>query len=332
MHSRMEIAGVVAAVTFMTLVGAPQPPVAARVNAFESGVGSKIAFTTDRDGRDASDEIYVMNADGTDEVRLTFTTSGNCIFPEWSPDGRTIAFHLNPTELGGRFEIFVVEADGSGATRRLTDMSALGLSALNATWSPDGKRIAFNSQDAAGNRDLWAINLDGTGLTRLTSDPANEANPDWSPDGRTIAFNSNRSGNPDIYLMSADGAHDANDWVRLTFEPTGDISPDWSPNGRWIAFETLRDGNREIYVMSPDGTNQIRLTHDPRNDAFPSWAPDGRQVAFNRQVVSIAGFTPPNGSEIFAIDVNTLQETRLTARTPESFSAFASWAAGRAKE
>ena len=318
---------------WMTVAGQPHgasKPASTAV--FQLGPGSKIAFSTDRDGRDAPDEIYVMNADGTNEMRLTVTSSGNSLFPEWSPDGQTVAFHNNPEELGGSFEIFLVVADGSGVTRRLTDMTSLGLAALNPTWSPDGKRVAFNSQDALGNRDLWALNVDGSDLVQLTSDAANEAQPDWSPDGRRIAFNSNRSGNAEIYVMPSDGAHDANEWIQLTSAPGADIVADWSPSGQLIAFESLRDGNREIYVMRADGSDPIRVTFDARADGFPSWSPDGLTVAFQRQLLALPGLNPPNGSEIFAVDVNTLQETRITYRTPDSFSAFASWAPGHAQE
>ena len=316
---------------WMTVAGQPHgawEPASRAV--FQSGPGSKIAFSTDRDGRDAPDEIYVMNTDGTNEVRLTVTPSGNSLFPEWSPDGQLIAFHNNPVEVGSP-EIFLVVADGTAVTTRLTYMASLGLAALNPTWSPDGKRIAFNSQDALGNRDLWAINVDGSGLVQLTSDAANEAQPDWSPDGRQIAFNSNRSGNTEIYVMPADGGHDANDWVQLTSAPGADIGADWSPSGQLITFESQRDGNREIYVMRADGSGPRRVTFDTRPDAFPSWSPDGSSVAFHRQLLTIPGLNPPNGSEIFAVDVNSLLETRITYQTPDSFSAFASWAPGHAQ-
>jgi TolB protein len=299
--------------------------------AFQADVGSRIAFSTDRDGRDAPDEIYVMNADGSAETRLTFTTSGNCLFPEWSPDGRFIAFHNNP-DAPGSFEIYVVAADGSGDVWRLTDTASRGLAAFNPTWSPDGRRIAFNSQDALGGRDIYVVDVATGALTQLTSDPANEANPDWSPDGALIAFNSNRSGNADLYLIPAAGGHDPGDWFQLTSSPAADLAAEWSPNGREIAFESQRDGNREIYVMGANGSNQTRLTFDLRADAFPSWSPDGRRIAFHRQLLTVPGLGPPNGSEIFVVGRDGSEETQITFRTPGSFSAFASWAPGHVKE
>ncbi len=322
-----EMTAIAIAVTALVALEAPGQPwggfAPAPAAASESGLGSKIAFTTDRDGRDAPDEIYVMNADGTDERRLTVTESGNNLFPKWSPNGKRIAFHNNRLEIG-RSEIFLIDADGTGLTR-LTHMTELGLGAVNATWSPDGNQIAFNS---VINPDIYVINVDGTGLTQLTDHPSS-TRPDWSPDGRTIAFNSNRDGNPEIYVMNADGTDDP---VRLTFAAGTDMGPDWSPDGKKIAFESNRDGNREIYVMNADGTDQVRLTFDSRIDAFPSWSPDGQWIAFHRQVVEVPGLDAPNGSEIFVIKADGSEEMQLTHRAPDSFSAFATWAQGHASE
>lgn len=280
------------------------------------GLGSKIAFTTDRDGRDAPDEIYVMNADGTDERRLTVTATGNSLFPEWSPDGRKIAF-------SNLSQIYVMNADGTDLRQVATGGGA------HPCWSPDGKRIAFTGPAVGGASDILVVNLDGTGLVNLTNSPGNDARPDWSPDGRHIAFNSNRDGNPEIYVINADGSGGT---VRLTFNPATDMAADWSPNGQQITFESSRDGNREIYVMNADGTDQVRLTFDPRLDAFPSWSPDGRRIAFHRQLMVIPGLDSPNGSELFAINADGTGETQLTHRTPGSFSAFASWGQGHASE
>jgi len=113
---------------------------------------------------------------------------------------------------------------------------------------------------------------------RLTDDPAYDGWPTWSPDGSQIAFMSDRSGNPDIYVMNADGSN-----VRqLTEHPANDIWPEWSPDGTRIAFPSRRDGNFEIYVIDGDGTNLQRLTNTPGHEDFPTWSPDSTQILFSR--------------------------------------------------
>jgi Tol biopolymer transport system component len=97
-----------------------------------------------------------------------------------------------------------------------------------------------------------------------------------SLDGR-IAFVSDRDGDPEIYVINADGSGVA----RLTNSPGGDYHPAWSPDGRRIAFYSERDGNAEIYAMNADGSGITRLTNHSADDYDPSWSPDGTRIAFH---------------------------------------------------
>ena len=140
---------------------------------------------------------------------------------------------------------------------------------FKAETPPVTGRIAFTS-DRDGNREIYVMNPDGTGQTRLTSNPAEDAFPAWSPDGSKIAFASDRDGNEEVYVMNADGSEPR----RLTYNPTFDGWPAWSPDGSKIAFTSYRD-SPEIYVMGADGSNQTRLTRNSAWDEYPVWSPRG---------------------------------------------------------
>ena len=132
---------------------------------------------------------------------------------------------------------------------------------------PLGK-IAFAS-DRAGNFDIYVMNPDGTGLVRVTDDPAEDTHPTWSPDGRSIAFVSTRDGNKEIYVVSADGGAA----TRLTNNAAEDFSPAWSLSVTTprIAFVSHRDGNDEVYLMNTDGTGQTNITNNAADDNDPAW-------------------------------------------------------------
>jgi Serine/threonine protein kinase len=225
--------------------------------ATQGGSGSHIVFVTDRDGPDSlgnlgNQEIYIMNADGSDQRRLTNDPALD-FTPALSPDGRRIAF---TSQRAGGFDIFVMNADGR-AQRQLTHFTELGLGAIKPSWSPDGTRIAFQSE--AKRIDVYVIGVDGKGLVKLTDDPPGGHSPAWSPDGRKIAYVSRRQNRGHIFVMNPDGS----DPVELSRNDGGDRSPAWSPDGRRIAFQSNRDGDIEIYVMTPTaaingGSRRIR--------------------------------------------------------------------------
>ncbi|NIR87369.1 tandem-95 repeat protein, partial [Candidatus Bathyarchaeota archaeon] len=146
---------------------------------------------------------------------------------------------------------------------------------------PGGPGLLNNGQIAFqtlrdGNSEIYSMNLDGTGQTRLTNHGASDFDPAWSPDGTKIAFSSQRDGNSEIYIMNADGTG----LTRLTNDPEFDSGPAWSPDGSKIAFRSFRDGNQEIYTMNVDGSDLTNITNDPAFDGDPAWSPDGAKIAF----------------------------------------------------
>ncbi len=161
-------------------------------------------------------------------------------------------------------------------------------------------RIAFSS-DRDGNWEIYAMNADGSGATRLTNNSASDRAPSWSPDGRRVAFNSNRDGNNEIYAMNADGSGA----TRLTNNSADDWGPSWSPDGRRIAFSSNRNGNYEIYAMNADGSGVARLTNRPNDEYRPRWSPDGGKITFY-------SYHGDNNREIYAMDADGSDVVRLT--------------------
>src|SRR2546426_537605 len=183
----------------------------------------------------------------------------------------------------------------------ITDSHGVGTILVGQAVS-NGKIAFVSNRD--GNNEIYTMNVDGTGVSRLTVNVASDVSPTWSPDGTKIAFVSNRDGNNEIYVMNADGTGQ----TRLTTSTAGDVSPAWSPDGSKIAFASNRDSGTiftEIYVMNADGTGQTRLTVNPADDITPAWSPNGTKIAFS---------TNRDGNyEIYTMNTDGTGATRLTS-------------------
>jgi len=186
--------------------------------------GSQILYVKDHTCCSAGPtEIWIMNADGSGHVQLTTNGAPVDMFPDWSPDGTKIAFDSGPVSTGtpelepGR-EIYAIKPDGTGLTRLTTNTA----SDFGASWSPDGRKIAFSS-NRDGNFEIYVMDADGTDVRRLTTSPGSDVRPAWSPDGTQIAFETGRDGNSEIYVMNADGT----DQTNVTRSPGYDGQPDW---------------------------------------------------------------------------------------------------------
>ena len=243
--------------------------------------GQHIAFTSNRDGHFLNNvipasEIYVMNADGGNQLNLT-NNPNNDSYPSWSPDGKRIAFASYRDKKVKNFiptyEIYVMDADGSNPQNLTNDLN----DDKYPSWSPDGKRIIFSSErdghfrgEAGITSEIYVMDADGGNQQKLTNNRQNDWDPSWSPDGGHIAFVSDRKGdweNLEIYVMDADGGNQQ----KLTNNRGYDGAPSWSPDGKRIAFTSERDENWGIYVMDTDGGNLQNLTNNRHSDVNPAW-------------------------------------------------------------
>jgi Tol biopolymer transport system component len=265
----------------------------------------KIAFQSQRDG---NPEIYIMNTNGTEQLRLTV----NSVFdgdPAFSPGGEKIAFS---SWRDGNEEVYIMHADGSSQTR-LTNSPGVD---AHPTFSPDGSKIAFVSE-RSGHLGIWVMNIDGSNPVELMDGFAG-TEPEFSPDGTKIVFCGTGGSGADfeIWIMNADGTSrdnlsqeylsddsspsfspdgtkiiyfrdphgpgsttaeitvmniDGSNKVSLTSSNGKDFQPSYSLDGTRIVFTSLRNGNAEIYAMNVDGTNPINLTNFPGSDLVPVW-------------------------------------------------------------
>src|SRR3989442_3668925 len=206
-----------------------------------AGSPGTIAFTSNRDG---TNNIYVMNPDGSGLTQLT-SNAGSNYEPAWSPDRTRIAF---TSTRDGHVDIYVMNADGTDVTRLTTTTTYRGSS--KPAWC--GNRIAFESDRYLEYfPDVYVMNEDGSGVTRLTiTSAAFDESPAWSPSCDRIAFTRVSR----VYVMNADGTGQ----ILLTNATGNDYSPAWSPDGSQIAFVSDRDPGRDwqIYVMNADGSAQ----------------------------------------------------------------------------
>lgn len=128
-----------------------------------------------------------------------------------------------------------------------------------------------------GNSEIYTVNIDGTGLTRLTNDVATDEFPTWSPDGQHIAFQSNRTGSFEIYVMKADGSG----VIQRTFSGGFTEHPTWSPDGETIAYSTLSDGSANIWKVGAFSGSPSLLFSAPGRDGDPDWSPNEARLALS---------------------------------------------------
>jgi hypothetical protein len=305
-------------------------------------------------------EIWVMNADGTQQTRLTRAGDG---IQDWngvmSPDGSKIAFTRlrqgdhPPVDIPDDADVWVMTADGSDAR----PVAAFEGWQWLPHWSPDGEWLVYTDESEGGPwatdsgpsaegsgglvgipflqgqptpdrrpADIWKIRADGTGQpVRLTDAPGDDRAAAYSPDGTKLVFDATRDGNTEVYVMDADGQNPR----RLTNDPgNGDWGASWSPDGKWIAFNPDRTGDPGIYVMAADGTGLRQVVNLPGADWAPSWSPDGTRIVFSNDRAGPGDATQQEIWSVSAVDGGDLRNMSQTPRAWEDIpSGGGAWAA-----
>jgi TolB protein len=240
-----------------------------------------------------SDEIYQQQLAlrGVARSKLTFSSDR---------DTGRMKGPVGPRDVQ---EIYIADYDGANA-RRITNTTTLNITPV---WAPDSQAIAYTSYRPSGAsgfstyQDLvisWLYK--GERKEPTHGSPSNQNYlPAWSPDGSRIAFTSNRDGNPEIYVMNADGSNVR----RMTNNPSIDVTPTWSPNGNQIAWVSDRTGSPKIYVMNADGTGQRLLISDYCDR--PTWSTE----PFNE--IAYAARTGP-GYDIKIYDFSNGETRKVT--------------------
>jgi TolB protein len=268
-----------------------------------------LAFQSDRDG---DWEIYTVEADGTNLVKLTDHPAADR-HPAWSPDGRFLAFssersgggdiYLLDVEEGtlrqltdhpsnegapqfrrdgrvlafegerdGRAEIYQIELE-SGAIERVT--SSLTRK-LGPAYSPDGEKLAFMENVVL----YWQITVldrksgESGGVTGV----GGSCRPAWSPDGKLLAYVSTR-GTPkaEIWLREMERDREGQAWMVRTREDAHNYDPAFSPDGNALALASTRERGEseawDLFLVDLNGRNLVQLTADAGNNRFPDWRP-----------------------------------------------------------
>ncbi len=212
--------------------------------------------------------LRIVDSDGA-ETR-SITTGKGALSPAWSPTGESVVFTIL-----GNSGTQVEELDvRSGRTRRISQIRA-GLN-ITPIYQPDGTGILY-AQGTGNGTDLIFASLDSSEPRRITVGRGTDnTSPSYSPDGRQIAFISGKSGQPQVYIMDADGS---NIQLLTSYTPgtrSYRASPDWSPDGRAIAYEQ-QNGVFQIWVTDVRDRVPKQVTSEGENED-PSWAPDGRHI------------------------------------------------------
>jgi len=227
---------------------------------------SKIVFERSGDNIGIPLGIFTINPEGSD-LRQIMSSSSGAAAPEWSTDGKWIAFYAAPKGELFIVNIFIMRPNGK-EVRQVTNYQ--DCSAACPTWSPDSKKIAYCITKDAKNQ-VGVVDIESLQCKQITFEESN-GYPVWTPWGDIVFFKNHNK----IYIMDSDGRNQR----EYDIFQEGDQEPVWSRDGKQIVF--TRQGR--ICVMNADGSNLRTLPVKLGNLVEVSWSPDGQQIGFTGQL------------------------------------------------
>ncbi len=233
---------------------------------------SRLVMETFRSG--INFDLYLSDGNSTNPDRAT-SHPANEVQPDLNRGGTQIAFSSNSSEV---YNIYSMSVTG-GQWRMLTNYNK---NTYSPAWSPDGSKIAYQTY-ADGNSEVYVMNADGTGKTRLTYTPGGySGEPNWSPDGKQIVYTAYVNGGWRIWVMNADGSNP----VQIS-QKSYSANPVWSPDGSLIAYNCMDpySGVMEIHTISPTGAGDVYLMGSGsyyKDYLVDGWTPDMRNFIYTR--------------------------------------------------
>lgn len=264
----------------------------------------EILFVSQRTPNNSDWQLVLMNADGTNQ-RLVSGKVVDCSPPVISNNKSKVVF---TTYENAYRNLYVIDIDGQNL--KLLDKARQTCS--NPVWSPDDSKITYVRNDigAAGNFDIYSINIDGTNRIQLTNQNDNYS-PRYLPDNSAIIYTSLNGALSGVYKMNTDGSN------KQLLSPAGKSFgvSSISPDGKMIAINSQDWNGTQIFVMKPDGSGLQQLTFTVEKNYFdtgfprggncnPVWSPNSTRLVYE----SYENSTP----DIFVINSNGSGNKRLT--------------------
>jgi Tol biopolymer transport system component len=238
-----------------------------------SAGGTKIVYESNQSG---DYRIWMMNADGSGQRRLTGDPGFADLEPAWSPDGKRILFSRCDDHLGfiTFCDLEVVNAAGGG----MRQLASGHWTYVRGEYSPDGRRIVVGADRGGLLSALWVMRADGSGLHRITRPSLQAFWPGWSPDGRRIVFTDNccQFGS-NIWTVRPDG-HGLRKLTHFGPAPLQGAFASYSPDGRRIVLQyngkcPARGICAYFYVMNADGSGLRAVHTGVANTFLTDWGP-----------------------------------------------------------